>query len=401
MIWLVTMGALAGTVDKDVCVLFNADFTGQGGLEDFWPSRLPMKEARGVYVVILDENDPIPLFYADYVSDGGGTGGCTPVLSFDDTTTYEIRVWSKAKVNGVYLEVWTDIQANTLYSHVDQGWSPAASAATTHTMQVDAGIQHTGWGQLAVGTWAFHRNRMGVPVGETIEFFDDDCCFSGGGKVHAQHDNKYVIAHEIGHAVGYFNDGKRNPEKSYWSPEDSCDGDGIALGQHGNTTKEWQSAAVTEGWADFYAAWLWNRRTESDCWYERHYASDFDLDLIPDVQAYSCEGIPTPNLSSYVSARDWLEDLIDAPDPQDCSGTMVNKGTQYDWMRFFWDMTTDEGVMPEDLGELYGLMEPHSFDPKGLTLTVTDDPTFRLDVACGSMGLVAACDDQSNNGQDH
>jgi len=70
-------------------------------------------------------------------------------------------------------------------------------------------------------------------------------------------------------------------------------------------------------------------------------------------------------------------------------------------MRFFWDMTTDEGVMPEDLGELYGLMEPHSFDPKGLTLTVIDDPTFRLDLACGSMGLSSPCDDQSDNGQDH
>ena len=44
------------------------------------------------------------------------------------------------------------------------------------------------------------------------------------------------------------------------------------------TTKEWQSSAALEGFADTISAYAWTLETESNCAYDRHYSSDFDLD---------------------------------------------------------------------------------------------------------------------------
>lgn len=42
----------------------------------------------------------------------------------------------------------------------------------------------------------------------------------------------------------------------------------------------------------------------------------------------------------------------------DCEGVghgwlTAGRGTEYDWLRFWWDMTTDEGITPRDLAEIY------------------------------------------------
>ena len=209
-----------------------------------------------------------------------------------------------------------------------------------------------------------------------------------------------VIAHEIGHFVGYQNDETTGASFSYWAAEDGCDGDGKPQGKHGNVIKEYQSAAVVEGFADFFAAWLWNRKTEYDCDFERSYASDFDLNGSDDSDVYSCEGKPVSTLPGWVSSHDWLEDAI-VQGAGSCSGTLSNRGTQYDWLRFFWDMLTDESVPPADIAGLYDEMDPKTFDATGSTPLGSDDPVQRLTTACAAMSLSSECAAQDYNGQDH
>lgn len=135
------------------------------------------------------------------------------------------------------------------------------------------------------------------------------------------------------------------------STDPNCDGDpGDTVG-HSQLSKEYQSAAATEGFADFYSAWLWNRKTESDCVYDRHYDSDFDLDGNLDNQFtnrwVNCEGDPflydtVPGAAPFNMNRDWMESVMN--NTTVCNGISTNRSTQYDWLRYWWDMLTDEGI---------------------------------------------------------
>jgi hypothetical protein len=142
--------------------------------------------------------------------------------------------------------------------------------------------------------------------------------------------------------------------------------------------------------------------------YDRQYASDFDLKNGDDnggVEAgqTNCEGVPDTGLESYVTAKDWLEDLVNASDPAGCTGTLVNRSTQYDWLRFWWDMYTDQDIAPRDLADIYDDMNPQSWDEDGSTGTTDDDPIVRLEVSCDAShnDVVSAWDTEKNHGMDH
>jgi hypothetical protein len=73
-----------------------------------------------------------------------------------------------------------------------------------------------------------------------------------------------------------------------------------------------------------------------------------------------------PPLGGIGKGQDWLEQVVlgaDAPNGDSglaCRGTLANRGTEYDWARFFWDMTLPSrgDVDPEDLADLYVDMCP-------------------------------------------
>lgn len=241
---------------------------------------------------------------------------------------------------------------------------------------------------------------------------------------------KYIAAHETGHVVVALRMGDSAP-KSGEAPLDGCMGDWwgpvsinpktkMATGStkvdcddgesdsdpacpvwdhtnnninmfRGTFTKEYSSMASNEGWADFVAAWAWNRRTEPDCISDHLTFHDFDLD--GDLDNYfpanpkengwiDCAGTPSPNgvppagnpITMSMDGRNWLHDMEVAPDLSGCTtgGNEENRSTVNDWAKLFWDMnnTVDgEGIAIADLADLYVDMCP-------LTWAMTDMSPF-------------------------
>lgn len=112
------------------------------------------------------------------------------------------------------------------------------------------------------------------------------------------------------------------------------------------------------------------------------------------------EPIPTSDtLESYIDARDWLEDAIDEGV---CSGDLENRGTQYDWQRFFWDMRTDRNIPIEDLADIYVDMCPTNWlDGEQDSEPDARLPTERLEASCDFHGYGYAWLQERNNVQDH
>ncbi len=273
--------------------------------------------------------------------------------------------------------------------------------------------------------------------------------------VHINKPWKFSIAHELGHVIVMKRMGKRTNDDFtadvrqgfLVSPDDTpCSGmfhpAGFdpsspydSLGDEGGVVKknllsmEFQSGAAREGWAHFFAAWLWNYSgtVNSDCFFDSRKIHDFDLDGDVDNNygdtgvcydddpwdgAFNCEGTTPPSdathspvpvadaLESYVYDRDWLEDMYTATacDVDDIS----NRGTQYDWMRYFWDMRTDSEVPIEDLTDIYVDTCPTTWAKNDAQISASEEtPVGRLEASTTFHGYEDEHDDQKNNGVDH
>lgn len=382
------------------CLEFDTTWADNGVGEDYWTTDTD-RTARGVWLSVEENGTATEKYTPHYVDD---STGCATV-GLDSTRSYRVKAKSSAYVSGVYLHAYDDdTSPASLYTVFYTAFVPSSS--TTYDLDIpDTDNRNV---LLSVATWAMSRGHgMSTPV--TIDFYS-----TGGSSSGPHHDmgdvyynttsaRKYIITHEIGHAIAFNVDEGAEPNFSYDAAENYCDGDGAAEDSHGQVSKEYQSAAAVEGWGDFYSAITWNTTADSDCFYGRHYSSDFDLDFEDDNSGtVDCEGRPVATgIESYVSGRDWLADLVAAADPMGCTTPMPNRGVQYDWLRFFWDMTTDEGVSYADLVDLWDAMDARSFDDNGSTSTVTDDPTERLLQAAALLGLTPEYANQMDNGVDH
>lgn len=192
---------------------------------------------------------------------------------------------------------------------------------------------------------------------------------------------------------------------------------------------EYQSGAAREGWAGFFSAWLWNYSgvPNADCFFDTHVIHDFDLDgdidnnygdtggdynVDPWDGALNCEGTEVPSdsvhwpvpmaddIENYVYDRDWLEDMYvaGACDVHDLS----NRGTQYDWLRYLWDMRTDEGIPIEELADIYVDMCPTTWAKNDGEISSSEEtPIGRLELSTEFHGREDEHDAQKNNGTDH
>jgi hypothetical protein len=169
--------------------------------------------------------------------------------------------------------------------------------------------------------------------------------------------------------------------------------------------------------------------TESDWFYNSRRIHDFDMDGDIDDNydgggatydygeinswdgASNCEGAaifpgstqPIPStdpLESYIHAKDWLEEVIDEGL---CSGPLSNRGTWYDWHRFWWDMYTDQDVPIEDLVDIYVDVCPTNWEENKLDSGLRDDwlPIERLETSCDHHGYGDEWLQERSNGQDH
>ncbi len=243
--------------------------------------------------------------------------------------------------------------------------------------------------------------------------------------------SQWSLAHELGHMVVMHRTGKREETnynaalygcmgQSYWDGTTWQPSDVDGSGQKAQLTREFSSGSSREGWADFYAAQLFNDVGESDCWMKNAHLMDFDLDGDLDNDyaeswkdgVFSCEGAglhpalgepdPSDPLASWVNARDWLDEVWTnvCADPTSAAG-IVGRSSQYDWTRYLWDMATDEGIPVEELSDIYVDMCPTNWVAGPGSVPNDEWPERRLERSADFHGHGAAHDRQKNNGVAH
>jgi hypothetical protein len=163
---------------------------------------------------------------------------------------------------------------------------------------------------------------------------------NGGGAanvwIQPGHDEKkFLIAHEIGHAVQWLwfnfnqpgnytiNDGGAACE--WANPEN------LAIRLHALHTKERSSIAFTEGFAQYYATYSYNLPTTVG-WF--HYYKD-DYKNPPGVTTVNMENGPEGGATAY----------LDNECTNDINGK-AGMGVELDWARQLWDYRTQAGDQP-------------------------------------------------------
>lgn len=154
---------------------------------------------------------------------------------------------------------------------------------------------------------------------------------------------KYVIVHEMGHALLKKAKGQNQSGSDLNLLEaghDCPQGPG-----HLMNSKEYLPAAIWEGFAHYYAAVIWNRDSEEDCRFQYYKDLDWSLDTVVDW---------TDSTHNYIDCEHGLHDGAITVSNWDyygngpghgptCEGPIdAYRGTPYDWLRFFWDLTTQQ-----------------------------------------------------------
>ena len=336
-----------------------------------------------------------------HLGDQGNTSGCGPA----DVPCCGHTEWADKSDHD-------DISPTTLisYTHV-KGKGYASNWAEDGQVQDDGTRRAYGYGSMFTGGTS--TNDSVVALGSGVR-------------------DKWPMAHELGHMLVMLRMGDRT-ETNYGAALYGCNGqfaggdlttpsDSGDSSEKSNLTREFSSGAAREGWANFYAAQLFNDVDESDCWIRSAHIKDFDLDgdldndYGPSYQrgVYSCEtsGLdallgepdPTDPLAAWIGARDWLDQVWDnAPACGSASSAsqIVGRSSIYDWTRYFWDMATDENVPVEALADIYVDMCPTNWVAGPGSVPNDNWPEHRLDRSAGFHGHGAAHDAQKNNGVDH
>ena len=349
--------ASAATYSVNFCAEYNVDYEDVDIGEDFWTNNSSNKTARGIRVRVRRNSDDDDRYY-DYTDYNGSSAGCTGNITLDDDETYLIRVYSQALLDENYVVVRNNPTNNSRFAYTwDSAYRP--SAGTTETIVTPNYAQ---WRIAAAAGYSQYRRRAGLN-GKTYILYDE--AYQGQTGVPAIHnriyigptatDRKFVIVHEMGHSLARFKNGGAQPVTNYASSEGDCESEG----DWGMNSKEYQSAAATEGFAEFYAAVIWNNDSQTNCWFYSANETDWDLDGEEDGNVLNCEfgpvdGISPPiTLSPTVDGTDYLGDM--------CDGSLDNRATAYDWLRFWWDYTTNYDTYFTDCAVIWNLADPNTW----------------------------------------
>ncbi|MEZ4239467.1 MAG: hypothetical protein R3F59_25575 [Myxococcota bacterium] len=321
---------------------------------DDWLTSSPTSvDARGILVTVQDESGTA--IHAGYASD---ITGCTS--HFEATGgRHQVTAWSIARIHGNTLVLRPLNQPNSLYT---TRWLDMEFRADGY-YDLNAGNSRMSR-VMATVTYAMFRDDLGI-TGQTIQMYrkasaaDEPCagtsCNTGGeiyllaesnGVDHTKF--KYVIAHEFGHRMMNLAGGISSLPFSYDAP-----GAGACPGGpgHSRTSVEWQSAAVLEGYAHYYATIVFNTVGGVGCGSYSHVDLDWDNDGVLDGNVYACDDAPVNGLG--LSDSDYLGNAC---------GSSLGAGTanEFDYQRFFWDLSDKQpppgslSLLPRDIASVIG-----------------------------------------------
>jgi hypothetical protein len=256
-----------------------------------------------------------------------------------------------------------------------------------------------------------YRNN-GNMVGKTYEVYDqalnttgctevstggisatcDDQVHITGGHV----DNKYVIAHEVGHAMQWKKQGNADPNFNYDSTDETAQCE--HSGSHGMVSVEYQSAAALEGMAHYFAASAFNDPSSSECWFRYYKNTDWDGDSTLELAGWiDCETNDHCDNSGESCGPIAIADHFG----NECSpGVTVNRALEFDWLRFWWDLNTDEGVAFDEAMDIWEDAHPETWAATD-TIWIWDRPGARLRDAANANSLLTEWDARDNSNGVH
>jgi hypothetical protein len=292
--------------------------------EDNWPAdayRLP----RGALAVVTKTGGG---GWSGYLGDGIGAGDPGAACTSDITVS---------NANGEYsLTVSGDGDVNSNDIFVRDEYGVYVDASTTYNVTGGSGTYEVtfsntfgAWNVLNTynaAAYSLARHVGGMSDQEywywvgpwSGSSFSED--YDRTAIAYVNVEEKYVISHETGHAILSHRTGGRG-DNGYTLETDSpspCDSTEF---NHRMYSKEHQITAFVEGFADFYAADVWNDHDQTDCQYQVGSAG------------YDCEDGTGTSFSNG-----WLE--------SQCATTHDNRGVELDWMRVFWAVHT-MGAAPD------------------------------------------------------
>lgn len=396
---LVLLGVARATpVEVTFCVTADIELSGLGGgAGDFWTSNANDKPLPGAFLQVYEAGqNPVATYeFNDYTDP---STGCTGILWLDDATDYVVKGESRAEVeDSIVLTVMNNTVADAVYVSwfypEAAPYNPPSMSPVQVTLVAGPGIAAD---TLAVATNAVNRWH-GALSNEQIDFYVQqpfaDTHYLDNQVIANNEDHKWVLAHEIGHVIAEMRDEGLPPLKDYDEPVDNCYTNIPAGTSHEMGSKEWQSTAAMEGFANFYSSTIWNNITQSNCDFVYWAPIDWDLDGTDDESSNSsfpCFGDPCVAgecaSPSFMNDEDWLGDLVSAADTQGCAGTLTNRASEYDVMRMYWGIMINQGVSVGQCLNLYDDANPSTWDPDDPDATLdSDDPPKRFEAA--SIGL--------------
>ena len=394
-----TQTAQATTYNVRFCIQWDILFadSDESGFDDYFNTN-SHKDALGAYYYIKIAGGAG--ITTGYAAESGYYAGCTSVVALDSGVQYDVYVYSKAEVNGNTVYVYDEDTSPALYSDVVwDNWSPTSSLPVTRST-----VTEGGWVNLiAASSYAVHRNNGGMTsktytiyavgeddddttacTGETVGTGDTENC---GGYIWMQpsrHDDRYVIVHEMGHRVARYANGDVSAHSDYTLAQTgTCEWSGHAM-----TSGEFSSATANEGIAHLYPAVTFNDVTDEsgDCWFWYYKNVDWDNYGGPNSTIHwaDCETNDHCDNSGEscgpIDGNNYLE--------KECvMSSYENRGVEYDWLRFWWDLLNEEGLTYDDALDIWATAEPNEWnanDDEGPHIT---DPGPQLYYAADTLGI--------------
>lgn len=374
LLWAAMLPTASAAVE--VCVDFDADFSGsENGAGDYWTSDAN-RPLQGVEITlsntVVDESK--------FAAASGSSAGCA---SFDvPLGFYWASITSRARVtngNNTVLVLNAQSTSNSdypvgsgspfehmlgkVYSTGPGGWNTSYDFVTPATS----------WSRI-LGVFAYALQRRAAGVSNTTfrawtnfnsshpsVCIDSSCFRASSQAVFSESTRRFVLVHELGHAIGSARNTWKKTRSSYEANPGNCPGASTTTTNgHSMDQKEYQSAAANEGFAHYYAAVTFNNSGHQDCTFAYYKNSDYDLDGVIDPQQLNCELGPALTPSGTGPAGDWMGAT--------CSTPYGNRGSEYDWLRFFWDLDTDPAtastIHTTQIGHIWDHANPYSWRRK-------------------------------------
>ena len=359
--------APADAVDVKFCVKVLVTYIDSGVGEDYYPETIVTGQAlRGALAWVRRGGTTKWIgWLADSDSSASPGAGCTGEFDVGwlAAGTYSVTIYSQGIVGAFSLVV----REHPSSSIVSNSTNIFIGSGGTYEVTISAGANAEQWRGYLATSYGLWRSPGNVPPGTlTVRVGDiagnplgnctgtqacDDELLVDNHPTRDDTSRKFIMTHEQGHIMG-----RRGSGPSYgggdclaWNFND-CP----ALGSHSMVSKEVGRCGYVEGFAHFWSATVWNSLADNNCWF------GYWVSSLP--AAVNCETASGPYAVAY------MEDKCDAAWNSSTSPTIQPplNGTgweglanELDWLRTFWDMSTDdhgECTTNPSLGEIMNWM---------------------------------------------